>query len=163
MHRGAQLYLGFVFSEFATANQHGPAARLQRMASFIFVVPLHKCAITKAGRAGTRHSSNLIAVPPKRAVHKPQAALVGRLDSPHGGIGTMKGNKLTIRNEQTKGRGVLDHDRAKAIIGSNSQKISIAHAGFGFDELVPDVVTKTKGVENILPIAAANDESLSVG
>ena len=40
--------------------------------------------------------------------------------------------------------------------------IAVAHAGFGFDELVADTVAEAKGVEDVLPVAAAKNERFSV-
>src|ERR1043166_2086670 len=74
----------------------------------------------------------------------------------------MERHKFSIRNQQRHRRAILDHDSRETIIRTNPQEIAIAKAAGSLDELVTDVVSKTKGVENVLPIAATDNESFAV-
>ena len=158
----SQLDLRFVGLELTAADQNGAAGHLQRVTSFIVAIPLHEGAIAEAHRTLARDFRNLVAGPPKGAVHKAHAAGVGGLHAHHRGIGAVEGDELAVGDQQRKRSAVLHDHGGVTIIRADAQEIPVAEASRGLDELVADVIAKAKGVEDVLPVAAAEDKRLPV-
>ena len=78
------------------------------------------------------------------------------------GSGPWKETNSPLEMSSAIGRAVLDDQRGVAIIGADAQEVAVADAGGGLDELVADVVAEAEGVEDVLPVAAAEDERLAV-
>ena len=74
----------------------------------------------------------------------------------------MEGDELAVRDEQPHRRAVLDDQRRVAIVGADAEEVAVAEAGSSLDELVADVVAEAEGVQDVLPVAAPEDERLAV-
>jgi len=70
------------------------------MAPFLFSVPLHKGTIAEAYGSFAVNLRDLIAGPPKGAVHKPDTSRVRDFNPNHGGIRAMERNEFTVGNQQ---------------------------------------------------------------
>ena len=161
-HAFTQFDLGFVFLEFTTADQNGAARGLDRMATFLFLVPLHEGAVAEADGPFTRHFGNLIARTPEGAIHETDRSGVGFADADHGRIWSMERNEFAVGNQQAKTGGIVNHHRGETIVRANPKEISVTYACPGLDELVTNAVPEAKRVIDILPIAASEDEGLAV-
>src|ERR1035441_1756329 len=154
--------LRLVGLKLAAPNQDRAAGDLQRVATLILAIPMHKGAITESHRARSRDLRNLIARPPECAVHKAHAPRVGGLHPHHCRVGTVEGDELAV-GDPKRHRGAVLHDHSRvAIIRADAQEIAVAEAARSLDELVADVVAKAERVKHVLPIAAAEDKRLSM-
>src|SRR5881394_2485080 len=70
-HPFAQFHLRLIFPELTTAHQERSTLCLQRVAPFLFLIPLHECAIAEPNRPAPRNFGDLVAWPPKGAIDKP--------------------------------------------------------------------------------------------
>ena len=157
-NRFAELDLWFLFPKFATTHQQRPTVGLQSMAAFLFVVPLHKRAVAESHGALPGDFSNLIARAPKRAVHKPHTAGIRSLYAHHGGVRPVERDEFTVGDQQGHRRAVLDHHGRETVIGAKAQEVAVANPGLSLNELVTDAIAEAEGVEDVLPVAAADDE-----
>jgi len=75
----------------------------------------------------------------------------------------VKRSELPVRNEKPVGRALLYQDSAIAIVGSDAKEVAITFPRVCFYEFVSDTVTKTEGIEHILPIGTTEDKGFAVG
>src|ERR1017187_1533856 len=161
-HFLTQLDLRLGGLELAAANQHSAAGDLQRVATLILAIPMHKGAITESHRARARDLRDLIARPPECAFHKAHAAGVGGLHPHHRRVGTVEGDELTVGNQQRHRSAVLHHHSRITIVRADAQEVAVTEAARSLDELVADVVAKAERVKHVLPVAAAKDKGLPI-
>src|ERR1039458_9626734 len=159
-HLLTQLNLRLVGLKLAPADQDGAAIDLQRVAPFMVAVPLHEGAVAKPHRALARDFRNLVAGPPKGAVHKSQTPRVIGVHAHHRRVGAVEGDELAIRNEHPERSTVLHNQGGVTIIRANAEEIAIAQAASGLYELIANVIAKAKGVEDVLPVTSTEDKGL---
>src|ERR1017187_3919495 len=134
-HFLTQLDLRLVGLKLAAPNQDRAAGDLQRVATLILAIPMHKGAITESHRARPRDLRNLIARPPECAVHKAHAPRVGGLHPHHCRVGTVKGDELAVGDQHRERRAVLhDHSRI-TIVRADAQEVAVTEAARSLDEL----------------------------
>src|ERR1039458_3532864 len=66
----AQFDLWFVFAKFAAVHQQCSFLRLNGAAAFLVPIPLHKSAVAEADGAASGNLCDLVARPPKGAIHE---------------------------------------------------------------------------------------------
>lgn len=149
-----------VLAEFAPTYQYTAGTNLDRCA--IFIAPLNKGAVTKADRTFSANFRDLMTRAPERTVTEADDTMVGSENLHRRWIIAMEGSEFPVGNEQPVCCTLLNHDCAIAVIGADAQEVSVAFAGWGWNEFVTDVVAETERVQNILPIGPAKNERFAV-
>src|ERR1017187_5518752 len=161
-HLLTQFDLRLVGLKLAAPNQDRAAGDLQRVATLILAIPMHKGAITESHRARPRDLRNLISRPPECAVHKAHAPRVGGLHPARCRVGNVEGDELAV-GDQHRERGAVLHDHSRiTIVRADAQEVAVTEAARSLDELVADVVAKAERVKHVLPVAAAKDKGLPI-
>ena len=158
----AQLDLGLVLAEFAAAHEERAAGGFDGGSPLLLAVPLGEGAVAETDRPFARHTGDLAARSPERAVGEADASRVGLGHLDHGRIGALEGDELAVGDQEAVRGTLLDENGGCAGVGAQTQKVAVAFAGLGPDELVADVVAEAEGIEHVLPVAAAEDKGLAV-
>src|ERR1700679_4351537 len=101
-NRFTQFDLRLVPVKFTTADKDGSAFSLDRGTARLVVVPVIKNAITEPDDAAAAGFGDLIAWPPKGAVHEAHRTGIIRADDDHRRVRPVKGGEFAVGDQQAE-------------------------------------------------------------